>query len=528
MSFLSYHYALLLLGSTLAFRFAPRHWRAHVAIAASGIFYASWNLSLCMLMFAAAVFAWQGSRDLRGLPARHPWAGGLVLGLMVLAGLPLAQQDAATPQNIAALQTWIAATASVAALWAANLILPRLGWARRARMAAYVAGLLLLLACFKYANFFIGSFAVALGQGSVASSPLLQILLPVGISFYVFQKISYLADVWRGDQTEVPPLPEFCAYATFFPQLVAGPIERVAKLLPQLRAPLPFGFALALEAMVLILVGAFKKLYVADNCALLANFAFDNPAAVGPAWWLLGSLAFAAQIYGDFSGYTDIARGSALLLGVRLSNNFAMPYLAGSAIDFWRRWHMSLSSWLRDYLYKPLGGARHGPWVKQRNLLIVMALGGLWHGASWNFVLWGIYWGLVLMINHAWRDHVVRAAPRASVGAFAAPWRVLGWAVTLWAVLVGWTLFRATDMSVLAKFLTINSSPVAGELRGAANWLLLHSLPLLALHALGWRLRDEAAALMAWPLAGGALAALALWLTLGSDAAQTAFIYFQF
>ena len=474
-----------------------------------------------MLMFAAAVFAWQASRDLRGLPARQRWAGGLVLLLMASAGLPLLRPDQGA--DAAAVQTWIAAMASVASLWFVNLFLPRLSLSKRTRFAAYVAGLLLLLACFKYANFFVDSFATAIGQGQAPM--LLRILLPVGISFYVFQKISYLADIWREELQELPSLPDFCAYATFFPQLVAGPIERVAKLLPQLRAPLPFGFALAVEALVLLVMGAFKKVYVADNCALLANYAFDNPAAIGPSWWLLGTLAFAAQMYGDFSGYTDMARGSALLLGVRLSNNFAMPYLAGSAIDFWRRWHMSLSSWLRDYLYKPLGGARDGPLAKQRNLLIVMALGGLWHGASWNFVLWGLYWGLLLMLNHAWRDWLGKGR---SHGVGAWPRVLLCWAATMLAVLVGWTLFRATDLSVLAKFLVMDAASPPAELRGAVKWLVLHSTPLLALHALGWRLRDEAASLMARPVLGGAILVLALWLTLGSDAAQTAFIYFQF
>lgn len=521
MSFLSYHYALLLLAAALAFRLAPSRWRAHVAIAASAIFYASWNLSLCMLMFAAAVFAWQASRDLRGLPARQHWAGGLVLLLMAAAGWPLWRPDLGA--DAAALQTWIAAVASVAILWIVNLLLPRLGLSRRTRFAIYVASLLLLLACFKYANFFIDSIAAVTGQ---AQAPLLlQILLPVGISFYVFQKISYLADVWREELADIPSLPDFCAYATFFPQLVAGPIERVAKLLPQLRAPLPFGFTLAVEAAVLLVMGAFKKVYVADNCALLANFAFDHPAAIGPSWWLLGSLAFAAQIYGDFSGYTDIARGSALLLGVRLSSNFAMPYLAGSAIDFWRRWHMSLSTWLRDYLYKPLGGARDGLLAKQRNLLIVMTLGGLWHGASWNFVLWGLYWALLLMLNHAWRD---RLGKGRSHGVGAWPWALLCWVATMLVVLVGWTLFRATDLSILAKFLVLDATSPQAELHGAAKWLALHSIPLLALHALGWRQRDEAAGLMARPVLGGAILTIALWLTLGSDATQTAFIYFQF
>jgi alginate O-acetyltransferase complex protein AlgI len=520
LSFLTFSYAALLLGSVLGFRLAPQRWRPLVAIGASAIFYASWNVSLCMLMFAAAVFAWQGSRDLRGLPPRHRWAGAVVLVVMALAGLSLSRDD------VLGLQTWRAALGSVTVLWLASLALPKSGWSRRSRLAAYLIGLLGLLACFKYANFFIDSVSALAGARQTGSvTPLISVLLPVGISFYVFQKISFLVDVWRNPQSDAPELADFCAYATFFPQLVAGPIERVGTLLPQLRAPLPWSFPLAVEAGGLLLTGYFKKVFVADNCAVVANFAFDHPDAIGWPWLLLGTLAFAIQIYGDFSGYTDIARGSALLLGVRLSSNFALPYLATSVIDFWHRWHMTLSSWLRDYLYKSLGGSHRGRLVKYRNLMLVMVLGGLWHGASWNFVVWGGYWGLLLSLNHAWRDRF-GASPRA--GWLAQAGTVLGWAATICVVLLGWALFRATDLGGLLKFLSTDGASPTAEWRGAAQWLLLHALPLLLLQALAWRRRDEAAALMARPLVGGLLLTFGLWLTLGSDATQTAFIYFQF
>ncbi len=252
---------------------------------------------------------------------------------------------------------------------------------RRAFLLLSICSNLGVLVFFKYFNFFTGSLEVLLAKiGWNPGWTLLHIILPVGISFYTFQSISYAVDVYRGIAKSSRDFFTFAAFVSFFPQLVAGPIERRNDLLPQLEKPAKFKIAGIHYGLRLILVGLFKKVFVADNCALLANYAFDSKTQLNGQWALLGVLAFAFQIYGDFSGYTDIARGSARLLGIRLNLNFNFPYFAASPSDFWRRWHITLSVWFRDYVYIPLGGNRHGALKTFRNLWITMLLAGLWHG----------------------------------------------------------------------------------------------------------------------------------------------------
>jgi alginate O-acetyltransferase complex protein AlgI len=248
-----------------------------------------------------------------------------------------------------------------------------------------------LLGFFKYCNFFVGSFATILHTAGVQHVPmvLLKIILPPGISFYTFQEVAYVVDVYKGKLSPSRSFLDYGLFISLFPHLIAGPIQRPSHLLPQVQHPRTFDDRAFFGGCMLIVSGLFRKTVIADSCANLANLAFDGHLGANFFAGLIGVYAFAWQIYGDFSGYSDIARGSAQLLGFHFMLNFRQPYFAASLQDFWRRWHISLSTWLRDYLYIPLGGNRKGPRRTYVNLMVTMLLGGLWHGANWTFVIWG-------------------------------------------------------------------------------------------------------------------------------------------
>ncbi len=297
-----------------------------------------------------------------------------------------------------------------------------------------------ILGFFKYFNFFADSLSVALASvGIHASLPLLRIILPPGISFYTFQEVAYIVDVYSGKLTPSRSFLDYGLFISLFPHLIAGPIQRPSHLLPQVQKPRSWDSAKAFDGLMLILEGLFRKCVIADNCALLANAAFGNgfgrPNLLSV---MLGTYAFAWQIYGDFSGYSSIARGCAQLLGFHFMVNFRQPYLAESMQDFWRRWHISLSTWLRDYLYIPLGGSRRGESRTYENLLTTMLLGGLWHGANWTFVVWGALHGGGLAIERK----LTRNRPTI-------PGRVRLWVrriVIFHVVCLGWIFFRAQSL----------------------------------------------------------------------------------
>lgn len=300
-----------------------------------------------------------------------------------------------------------------------------------------------ILGFFKYYGFFASSVVEGLRHLGVEAHPtLLHVVLPVGISFYTFQSMSYTIDVYRGDLPPEKSLLNFALYVAFFPQLVAGPIERATTLVPQVqtqrrarREDLYYGF-------YLICWGLFKKVVIADNAAPIADmvFAAKDP---GGLTVLIGVYAFAVQIYGDFSGYTDIARGTARMLGFDLMENFNHPYFAVNPSDFWRRWHISLSTWLRDYLYIPLGGSRKGERRTYINLMTTMVLGGLWHGAAWNFVFWGIYHGGILCIHRLAQPWLDRFKPRTNLSSNA--WLVVRVVFFFHVTCLGWLFFRASS-----------------------------------------------------------------------------------
>ncbi len=304
-----------------------------------------------------------------------------------------------------------------------------------------------MLAIFKYLNFGLESFAELLGWiGLSASVPTLQIILPVGISFYTFQTISYTVDVYRRQRAAVDDLLDFALYVAYFPQLVAGPIEKSTTLLPQLQQARRIERGDVQVGVMWISLGYFKKVVIADTLAPMVDHAFAEPARVSGMVSLVAVLAFAIQIYGDFAGYSLIARGLSRLMGIRLMQNFNAPYLSRSPREFWHRWHISLSSWLREYLYFGLGGSRSGRVRTHVNLMATMLLGGLWHGASWNFVLWGAYHGFLLMVCHAFGSsrRFVSTSPVVVCGQIA---------VTFAFTLFGWLLFRVTSVAHLGLIL---------------------------------------------------------------------------
>jgi alginate O-acetyltransferase complex protein AlgI len=302
---------------------------------------------------------------------------------------------------------------------------------RKLWLACSIVANLTILGFFKYCDFFILSLAELMKQLHVPfSAHTLGIILPVGISFYTFQAMSYTIDVYRGELPATRNLINFLAYVSFFPQLVAGPIERASHLLPQFERIVSITRPMLEEGVWLMIWGMFKKVFVADNLDPLVSIVYGNTSYSAPVV-VLGTVAFAFQIYCDFSGYSDIARGTARVLGFDIMVNFNIPYAAGSVREFWRRWHISLSTWLRDYLYISLGGNRRTEIRTYCNLFITMVLGGLWHGAAWNFVLWGTWHASGLIINRAFG----RPLPRA-----------FSWFVTMCFVWYGWLLFRAKSL----------------------------------------------------------------------------------
>src|SRR5579862_1611851 len=259
---------------------------------------------------------------------------------------------------------------------------------------------LTMLGVFKYYDFFATSFAQAFAHLGIHLSPwLIQVGVPAGISFYTFHEISYTVDVYRGHIKPARNFEDFACFIAFFPQLVAGPIGRASWQMPQFEKPRHMTWDGWCQGALLMLVGFFKKIVVADSMAPIAASVFRNPSLCSGSVLLLGLYSFSIQIYADFSGYTDIARGLARLMGFELIENFNQPYFASNITDFWRRWHISLSTWLRDYLYIPLGGNRHGHFNTYRNLFLTMFLGGLWHGASWKFAIWGSLHGVYLAVH---------------------------------------------------------------------------------------------------------------------------------
>ncbi|PQV50149.1 D-alanyl-lipoteichoic acid acyltransferase DltB (MBOAT superfamily) [Jejuia pallidilutea] len=310
------------------------------------------------------------------------------------------------------------------------------------------------LGFFKYYNFFVQSLVdsfTLLGQPLEIST--LKIILPVGISFYTFQTLSYTIDVYNKKLTPTKDFVAFTAFVSFFPQLVAGPIERATNLLPQFYTQRKFNYKLAVNGMRQVLWGLFKKVVIADNCAKYANIIFNNYEDYSGSTLLLGAFFFAFQIYGDFSGYSDIAIGVSRLFGFNLKRNFAFPYFSRDIAEFWRRWHISLSTWFRDYLYIPLGGSRGGTSMKIKNTFIIFLVSGFWHGANWTFIVWGalnaIYF-LPLMLTNKNRINTDMVAMHSVLPSVK---ELSQMAITFFLTLIAWVFFRADSVTHAFLFL---------------------------------------------------------------------------
>ena len=329
--------------------------------------------------------------------------------------------------------------------WGSGMLM--IGASARKKKAVTVANIvinLLILAMFKYYNFFVTEFAhlFHLSSGGL----LLKVILPIGISFYTFQALSYSIDVYHEKIAPTKDVIAFFAYVSFFPQLVAGPIERATNLLPQFEKNRVFDYETAVDGLRQILWGLFKKMVVADNCAIYVNEVFENYQAYGGSTLLLAAVLFAFQVYGDFSGYSDIAIGTSKLFGIRLMRNFNVPYFSRDIAEFWRRWHISLTTWFRDYLYIPLGGSRCSTAKTLRNTLIIFLVSGLWHGANWTFLAWGAYHALLFLPliltgnNRKYRDVVAESRILPSLKECG---QML---LTFLLVVMGWILFRSESI----------------------------------------------------------------------------------
>ena len=381
-----------------------------------------------------------------------------------------------------------------------------------------------LLGFFKYFDFFTESSVRALTLlGFAADWPTLNVVLPVGISFYTFQTLGYTVDVYRGAvRAERNPL-NFALFVSFFPQLVAGPIERANVLLPQIARPRKLTAGRFARGGWLVLKGYYLKVVLADNLAEFTGPVFRDPGSFRGLAIAVAVLGAALQIYGDFAGYSAIARGVAKWLGVDLMQNFARPYFAANPADFWRRWHISLSTWLRDYVYIPLGGNRGGELKTYRNLMLTMLLGGLWHGAAWNFVAWGAYHGVILCLHRPLRFLSDRPAGRFPLV------RRLGWAALfLPATLFGWVLFFTPDLADVPVLLG-NLRPFELAARLGLVTAVAFYAPVFVLELFEERAGDEFA-VFGWPFPLRLGAAAGLWglILLCGRGGATAFIYFQF
>jgi D-alanyl-lipoteichoic acid acyltransferase DltB (MBOAT superfamily) len=468
--FNSLAYLIFLPVAWVAFWAAPARRRLDVMLVASYVFYASWSLPYAAMIFGLVV---------------ANYLFGIVLG--------------------------------------------RATTRRRALLAAFIAIDLAVLGVFKYYDFFLTSVAGATNAllGADLRLPLLTLVLPLGISFFTFEFIHYLVDIYRGD-VPVHSFTKFHVFAAFFPTQIAGPIKRFQQFVPSLASVGRFDAPLAREGLWLVGRGLAKKVLIGDRLAPWVGdgirAASDGAIGTGDAW--ITMLAFALQVYFDFSGYTDIARGSAALFGFRIPINFDMPYLATSLADFWRRWHISLSSWLRDYVYFPLGGSRRPMPIVMLNLLITMVVAGLWHGAAWHYAAFGAIWGIGLGVQHLLRTLVSVPPSRAlSVG---------GWLFTMPFYLVSLAFFRCPDFDAAGVMVRA----MAGQGVGAGTLSLRATLFVVALAAallLTWLVsRGERPAVRVTmprlsPIAlGAAASAVVVVASLAAPAGSEAFFYFQF
>lgn len=398
---------------------------------------------------------------------------------------------------------------------------------RKIMLAVSVTSNLSILGVFKYYNFFGPSVSNYFGFSAIP----LDVLLPVGVSFYTFQSMSYTIDVYRGILEPRRNFMEFALFVSFFPQLVAGPIVRAIDFLPQLNFKPAWDWLRTRAGLHLVLRGLIEKVVIADNLAPIVERVYADPLTFSGFDLWIGTYCFAFQILADFAGYTDIARGVAKMLGYEFLENFRRPYVAENISDFWRRWHISLSTWLRDYLYIPLGGSRKGKPKTYLNLLITMLLGGLWHGANWTFLFWGFFHGALLALHHGFRDwRAKRKGPPPDPDRRSPLIRLLMMFLTFHIVCIGWVFFRAPSMDAAITMLASMLNPLA---QGFTNTTLGAYLALcIALYV--FSILEEYLPLAGYferlplPARAVTLLVLLLILVIFVPPERVAFIYFQF
>lgn len=391
-----------------------------------------------------------------------------------------------------------------------------------------------ILGFFKYCNFFSQNIHNVLRLvGLQVDFPLLKILLPVGISFYTFQAMAYTIDIYRRHENPCNNFWDFALYVSFFPQLVAGPIERSVHLLPQFQSQRKVTPEIFYSGCQLILMGYFKKILIADTAAPLVNQIFGNINSAGTFELILGVYLFALQIYGDFAGYSDIARGVSRLFGINLCLNFKQPYLTASITEFWRCWHISLSSWLRDYLYISLGGNRHGTLNTYRNIMLTMLLGGLWHGASWNFVIWGGLHGLYLSFHKLLlKGKKIKYTTKPKKGYHFIKWTLKVF-MTFNLVCLTWIFFRAESLSLAIDFIynifNLTSYRFVGIPKLASLCIFLGSLSFL-IDYFCWKNNTEIPFSENWSIwiKGFVYAGMIILMVLVGENYAQPFVYFQF
>ena len=336
------------------------------------------------------------------------------------------------------------------------------------------------LGVFKYYNFFIGSFADGLSALGIESHFwTLNVILPVGISFYTFHGLSYVIDIYNDKIKAEKNFVDYAMFVSFFPLLVAGPIERATHLLPQIKKQRTFNYTQAIDGLRQVLWGLFKKIVIADSCAEYANIIFNNSESYSGAMLVLGALFFTFQIYCDFSGYSDIALGTARLFGIELLRNFAFPYFSRDIAEFWRRWHISLSSWFRDYLYIPLGGSKGGTWMKVRNTFIIFIVSGFWHGANWTFIMWGLLNAIYIMPSILFNTNRNNLDMVAQGKLFPSVKELFQMIATFSVTVIAWIFFRAESIAHAFQYIADLFAGLfsASAYREAFNYLS---------HEIGW------------------------------------------
>lgn len=393
------------------------------------------------------------------------------------------------------------------------------------------------LGFFKYYNFFLDNFITAFSFfGTEIQANTLNIILPVGISFYTFQTLSYSIDVYKRKLEPTKDFIAFSAFVSFFPQLVAGPIERATHLLPQFYKKRTFDYSKAVDGMRQILWGLFKKIVIADNCAEFANQIFNNSADMNGSTLVLGALFFTFQIYGDFSGYSDIAIGTSRLFGFDLMRNFNFPYFSRDIAEFWRRWHISLSTWFRDYLYIPLGGSRGGTWMKVRNTFIIFIVSGFWHGANWTFIVWGalnaIYFLPLLLTNNNRNNLETVAQGKLLPSIKELSFMLLTFGLTVFA----WIFFRAENIGHAISYISEILSPSIFTIpKFAGMYDALITIILVAIFVLvEWKGREGQYAIAQigknWyrPIRWSFYSIIIFLIGMFMPSVESPFIYFQF